>query len=136
MGRVIGYNFLWSHEAETGEETGRKARPVLIFHVKSRDPGLQVWVVPFTSRPPDRSDYTVDVPRRVQAHLGLSKDASHIVASEINVFDWPGPDLNGIPDGTDNVEIGEVPERLVLEVRATILAASEDAELITTHRSV
>ncbi|MEP4166137.1 growth inhibitor PemK [Maricaulis sp.] len=133
-GRVIGYNFLWSHERDAGESAGRKARPVLILAVREITAGREVWVVPFTGQDHAETPHAVAVPPRVQAHLGLTRDASYIIASQINVFVWPGADLNRYPERDGVMDIGFVPPALLRQVQIALRSAWESQAADKTVR--
>src|SRR5207237_9682511 len=54
---VISYAYLWSHEADRGEESGRKDRPVVVvLGTIVRNGRTQLLVAPITHTPPERPD--------------------------------------------------------------------------------
>jgi len=52
-GDIIDYYYLWHRQAEAGEESGRKARPVCLAVVSQRDP-TRLFLFPVTTQPPFR----------------------------------------------------------------------------------
>ncbi len=55
-GLVISYAYVWDHEAQSGQEEGRKDRPCVIALAieRQRDGQTLVTVLPVTHRPPSR----------------------------------------------------------------------------------
>jgi hypothetical protein len=50
-GEVYSYSFLWAREADTGEESGKKNRPVCLLIRPSRNSDI-LYMFAITSRPP------------------------------------------------------------------------------------
>jgi hypothetical protein len=122
---LIQYVFLWRAESERGLDEGRKTKDKA---VPCQIPGqLRVIVPPLTTR-----DYypgfTVAIPPKVRAHLGLD-DRSRVVWNDLNEFAWVGPDVRGTPDS--GPFIGNVPEALSRRIIDNVVAARIDP----THRS-
>ena len=134
-GLVIPYFYLWRHQHDQGEESGRKARPVLIVIAVTRaaTSKLRVAVAPITSQQPEPSRSAVELPQRVKAHLRLSAPRSWVICDEYNEFDWPGVDLETTLWGEPTY--GFVPDGLVGQVRAELLAARRRGVLKTVPRS-
>ena len=79
-------------------------------------------VVPFTHQPPGSERWAVAVPTRVQTALGLPK-ATWAICDELNVYTWPGLDLDRNADG--DFSWGVIPAALLANLRAEVLAASK-----------
>ena len=90
-GLVIGYAFLWQHEADAGREEAGKDRPCAIK--RGADSPPRVVVLPITHTPPSTGTVALEIPLPVKRHLGLDDARSWIVVNEGNDFIWPGPDL-------------------------------------------
>ncbi|MFZ1962214.1 MAG: hypothetical protein WAU78_01870 [Roseiarcus sp.] len=79
-GLVISYAYVWDHEAQSGQEEGRKDRPcVIALAVERRQVGeTLVTVLPVTHRPPKDTAAAVEIPRAVKRHLGLDDQRSWV----------------------------------------------------------
>src|SRR3954471_3508767 len=96
---VISYSYLWSREAAVGEESGRKDRPAVVVVARiEREAGILVLVAPITHTPPEKSTDAVEIPANAKQQLGLDRERSWIVVTELNRFIWPGPDIRPVPD--------------------------------------
>lgn len=113
-GRVISYAYLWCREAAEGRTEGRKTRPsaIILATRKDGDSAPKVAVVPITHSPPLDPSTAMELPLRVQKHLGLDDSAkSWVVLNEINVFRWPGFDLQPIGPAKDKYDYGVLPPK-------------------------
>lgn len=95
-GTVLCYAYLWARQADAGRDEGEKDRPAALVLSRMPDQGPCV-VLPITHTPPDRAADAIEIPRSERERLGLDGERSWIVLSEINVFNWPGPDLRPVP---------------------------------------
>ena len=118
-GLVISYAYLWGHEAQRGQEEGRKDRPCVIALAVERQPDgdMLVTVLPVTHRSPTEAGAAVEIPSAIKRHLGLDDARSWIVVSEGDRFVWPGYDLRKVP-GSDFYDSGFLPPRFFQEVLA------------------
>lgn len=123
-GLVIHYDYLWRDEAQAGRIEGRKSRPCVIVVAVHRDTdAIDVVVAPITHRPPTPPSAGIEIPPKVNGHLGLDDATSWIITTDLNVFRWPGMDLRPIPGGTsDRFTYGFVPPRLFERLRQAIMA--------------
>ena len=63
LGLVISYAYLWSSEADEGQEEGLKDRPCAVVLSAQDDGGdTVVAVVPVTHSPPQRLEEAVEIP--------------------------------------------------------------------------
>jgi hypothetical protein len=121
---------LWADEAETGQEEGLKDRPVVVVvATKVLGDHTQVLVAPVTHREPDAGE-GVEMPPPVKRHLGLDRERSWIVTTELNKFIWPGPDVRIV---SDDPFCGAIPAKLYEQMRSSIL--SHRRNLRTTKRT-
>src|SRR5690348_6998323 len=68
---VISYSYLWSHEAEAGEESGRKDRPVVVVVARvAQQDSTALLVAPITHTPPEYAADAIEIPANVKQHLG------------------------------------------------------------------
>ncbi len=97
-GLVIRYAFLWCKEAAKGREEGSKDRPCAVVVTTRKDGDrIQIVVAPITHTDPGQASLAVEIPTATKQRLGLDDERSWIVTSELNVFEWPGPDIRPIP---------------------------------------
>jgi hypothetical protein len=61
-GDLLRYYYLWARQADAGEESGRKARPVCVV-VRTPTPPAAPFLFPLTSQKPDRT----------RAHVAISE---------------------------------------------------------------
>lgn len=62
------------------------------------------------------------MPMAVKRHLGLDDARCWIVASEVNRFIWPGPDVRPVRGGDGSPYYGKIPGKLLEKVRAAMRA--------------
>ena len=100
-GLVINYAYLWQREAAQGRDESTKYRPaVVVLAVESDDAhGETVLVAPITHREPETPSAAVELPPQTKRRLGLDPERSWIIVSEVNRFEWPGPDLWPVEPG-------------------------------------
>ena len=134
-GLVISYAYLWDHEAQRGQEEGRKDRAcVIALAVECQQDGeTLVTVLPVTHRQPDDPAAAVEIPHAVKKHLGLDDERSWVIVSEGDQFVWPGYDLRKVRN-TDRYDYGYVPPRFFRTVLAALLAWRQAHKLTVTPR--
>jgi hypothetical protein len=137
LGLVISYAYLWSSEAEEGQEEGLKDRPCALVLSAQDDGGdTVVAVVPVTHSPPQRLEEAVEIPAAVKHRLGLDEARSWIVVSEINRFVWPGPDLRPVSSAeAGRFDYGFLPPRLFRQVLERFTATVAARRLRTVRRA-
>jgi hypothetical protein len=122
---------LWADEQEKGQEEGLKDRPVVVVvALATKGDHTELLVAPVTHVQPDHGE-GVEIPPPVKRHLGLDSDRSWIIATELNRFIWPGPDIRPLPDGAPYY--GEIPAKLTL--RTAILNQQEANRLRIPKRT-
>ncbi len=98
---------------------------VVVVATEKRQHGIQLLVVPVTTRPPRQGDASVEMPVRVRQHLGLGEERCWIVTEEYNLFTWPGPDIRPIRSGGEiQPRYGSIPAKLFDQVRSKIEEAA------------
>ena len=65
--------------------------------------------------------------------LRLDRDSSWIVLTEMNRFDWPGPDIRPV-GGDGDPFFGAVPDWLFVKVRGAIGERARGGRLLVTKR--
>jgi hypothetical protein len=94
---------------------------VIVLAVRHEGPDTRVIVAPVTHRPPDRNIDGVAISPRVKRRLGLDHHSSWIIATEVNDFRWPGPDIRSVPSSEmAPFAYGFLPEDLFEELRTKI----------------
>lgn len=91
----------------------------------------QLLVAPVTHREPGPGE-GVEIPAPVKRHLGLDQERSWIITTELNCFNWPGPDIR-IARGGDDPFYGAIPAKLFEQMRSSILTNSSSFR--TTKRT-
>ena len=120
-GLVIRYNFLWRSEADAGREDASKVRPcAIITAVERLGDRTIVTVVPITHAAPREAADAIEMPQPLKQSLGLDNDRSWIVTTELNTFEWPGPDIEPIKPGSQKMAYGRLPKAML----AAVLRAS------------
>lgn len=120
-GRVIHYEYLWRHEYEAGEEEGSKQRPcAIIVAVTDSEGKTETVVAPITHRRPVPPSIGIEIPPRVKSHLGLDDKPSWVITTDLNTFEWPGPDLYPVPGARRRFDYGLLPPRLFEQIRASV----------------
>lgn len=131
---VLSYAYLWADEAEKGQEEGLKDRPAVVVVARIvRGDQLELMVAPVTHLKPREGD-GIEIPTPVKRHLGLDQDRSWIIATELNRFLWPGPDIR-LARGGDDPFYGEIPAKLFEELRSAIVRHREANNLRMPKRT-
>jgi hypothetical protein len=142
--QVIRYGYLWAGEHDVGRGEGSKYRPVaIVMTLAAPASSLRVAVVPVTHMPPTSATDALEIPANIKRHLGLDDEPSWIVLTELNVFNWPGPDLRPVPGSSPESPLyGILPsgffrivrDRLAANIRAGLLRQIPRIEQNTTSR--
>ena len=134
-GLVVPYFYLWRHQHEDGEESGRKARPavVVVVVLDERSGKKRVAVAPLTTQEPVPTRSAVQIPRRVLTHLGLPATRSWVICDEYNAFEWPGADLARTASGRRH--FGFLPDALIERIRQEMNTARDRGALKRVPRS-
>lgn len=121
-GLVIRYAYLWKREADQGQIEGQKHRPcVVVLCVEEVDGERVVTVAPITHSPPTDASQAVELTPATRRRLRLDTEKNWIVATEVNSFFWPGPDLVPTPEG--HYVYGELPAVVFEALKQKLLAA-------------
>ena len=133
-GLVVNYAYLWRREAARGRDEGSKYRPaVVVLTVEDEDDGSKtVLVVPVTHSPPSDPHLAFELPVETKRRLGVDAARSWIVVSEVNRFEWPGPDLRPVAPG--RWAYGLLPARLFRSVRDRLAALAGEGRAMQVNR--
>jgi len=128
-GLVIRYSYLWKREADAGQIEGEKDRPCAIIVAVVHEEGERViTVAPITRRRPENLDHAIALSPATRRRLGLGNQPNWIVATEVNSFYWPGPDLR--PTQKGQYAYGELPAIVFEALQKKILAASSPTHIV------
>jgi hypothetical protein len=123
-GLVIRYSYLWKREAEAGQIEGQRHRPCAIVVAVVQEEGeWVVTVAPVTRERPKNPDQAIALSAATRRRLGLGHQPNWIMATEVNSFYWPGPDLR--PTSKGQYAYGELPAVVFEALKQRILAAGE-----------
>ena len=134
---MIRYAYLWRSEADRGRDSGAKDRPcVVVLAVKRQHGVTKVVVAPITHSIPAQNQNAIEIPSETKRRLKLDNDRSWIMTTELNVFEWPGPDLRptGHSDGRPNFAYGYLPETITRRVIDTVRELVVKGEARTVNR--
>lgn len=107
-----------------------KDRPaVVVLATVQASGGTQLLVAPVTHSPPD----AVEMPANVKRDLGLDRERSWIVITEVDRFMWPGPDVRPMEGGSPLY--GAIPDWLFVRVRSGIGALAGHGEVKVIPRT-
>ena len=136
-GLVLSYGYLWKWQDEMGDDTGEKNRPcVIVLSTENNDGDTVVMVVPVTSRQPRPDRGSVEIPAKVQAHLGLDGERCWVIIDEVNKFIWPGPDLSQLPGRPGKFHYGFIPPKLYKKIIAGCTTIAKAHHLRSVTRTV
>ncbi len=136
-GQVIRYAYLWRTQADAGQEEGLKTRPsVVVLVTQFQDNHCRVIVAPITHSPPHDPLDAIALTGLTCARLGLDASPQWIMASEVNAFIWPGPDLRPLPGrGGASVLMGYLPANTFLRLTARISELGQQRRLRPVPRT-
>jgi hypothetical protein len=128
-GLVIRYGYLWKREADAGQIEGQKHRPCAIVVCVQEENGEKiVTVAPITRRRPVNRAHAIELTAPTRRRLGLGEQPNWIMATELNSFYWPGPDLRPTPKG--QYAYGELPAVVFTALANKILAMEGAIEMV------
>jgi hypothetical protein len=128
-GLLIRYAYLWKREADAGQIEGQKHRPCAIVVAVVQEEGeWVVTVAPITRRRPKHPDRAIELSAATRRRLGLGNQPNWIMATEVNSFYWPGPDLRPTQNG--QYAYGELPAVVFEALKQKILAAGSPTAVV------
>lgn len=134
-GMVISYAYLWRDQRDQGREGGIKDRPcVVVLAVREEEGERVVTVAPITHTPPRNANDAIALPVATQRRLGLDEERSWIVATEVNRFLWPGPDMRPISGRPGEFAYGSLPRQIMLQLRQRIAELHRDRRFRMVQR--
>lgn len=141
VGHVIANEYLWLSKAPIRED-GEKVYPVAVVLAR-RDlgPAPVAYVLGISHMPPNPGRRAIEVPRKLKRFLGLDEQPSWIYTDEVNVFVWPGPDLQPAgrlvraPSAHDTCVIGALPGDWFRKVTEHLAESQKLGRVRTTKRT-
>ncbi len=134
-GAIVHFSFLWADEAAQGLVEGRKDRPCVILAVLGKDQSTsRVVLAPITHRAPRQPEAAIELPVTLKPVLGLDDAPAWIVATELNVSDWPGFDLRPVPGKPGIYYHGRLPSGLYAKLRELVQHLDNAGKLRRTSR--
>lgn len=128
-GLVIRYAYLRKREADAGQIEGQKHRPCAIVVAVVQEAGeWVVTVAPITRQRPKHPDRAIELSAATRRRLGLGNQRNWIMATEVNSFYWPGPDLR--PTQKGHYAYGELPAVVFEALKQKILAAGSPTDVV------
>lgn len=134
-GLIVGFSFLWSHEAARGLTEGQKDRPCVVIATFDAHPGKRAILAPITHTAPLDPAEAIALPAAIKSRLGLDDSAAWLVCSELNITNWPGFDLRpaaGRPAGT--FHYGMLPPGLYEDARQLVTRLHSTKQAKTVSR--
>lgn len=128
QGDVAEFHYLWHREAESGEESGRKPRPVCIVVKTPANPDV-VFLFPFTSKSPLSDQLALAVPEIECRRIGLAAPC-WIILDEYNRVE-----MDKDYDFVSTQAIGSVSTAFLREIAATIRKAARAAPIKVVKRT-
>lgn len=128
QGDVAEFYYLWHREAQQGEESGRKPRPVCIVIKTPGNPDI-VFLFPFTSKAPLPGQLALSVPETECRRIGLTAPC-WIILDEYNRVE-----TDKDYDFVSTEPIGSVSAAYLREIAATIRQAARTAPLKAVKRT-
>lgn len=93
----------------------------MVICVEDIDGEKVVTVAPITHTKPEDLSQAIELTPATRRRLGLDAQKNWILATEVNTFFWPGPDLAQNQAGS--YEYGELPAVVFNALKIKILAA-------------
>ena len=84
-GSILSYHYLWARQADAGEESGRKARPVCLAVTSPSDASL-VYLFPITSQKPTDAPAGLAI-TEIECRRGGLRHPSWLILDEYNQVD-------------------------------------------------
>lgn len=139
-GLVISYVYLWRDQQNEDRDEGVKDRPCVVVRAVRQEEGRRqggesiVTVAPITHTPPRNVQDAIELPAATKRRLGLDDERSWIVATELNRFLWPGPDLHPVAGKPGAFAYGSLPRQLMLRLRERIAELHRDKRFRMVRR--
>ena len=128
QGDVAEFHYLWHREAQKGEESGRKPRPVCIVIRSPGSPDV-VFLFPFTSKEPVADQLALSVPETECRRIGLAAPC-WIILDEYNRVE-----MDKDYDFVSTEPVGSVSAAFLREIDVTIKRAARSVDIRAVKRT-
>jgi mRNA-degrading endonuclease toxin of MazEF toxin-antitoxin module len=136
-GLVIRYAFLCGSEAARGKEEGKDRPCAVVLTVRKEGERTRVVVAPITHAHPGGNP-AVEITAITKQRLGLDQERSWIITNQVNVFDWPGPDLRPVSPASPlqdaRYAYGMLPPRTLMAVVEGVMEQRRLRQLAAVQR--
>ncbi|MGO4724447.1 MULTISPECIES: growth inhibitor PemK [unclassified Inquilinus] len=120
-GLIVRYDYLWTHEAERGQDQGKDRPTCLVAASDSATRPRYVVLLPITHTPPSGDTIGIEIPTKVKQAIGLDDVPSWVIVSEHNIDEWPNGGLSPVPGKAGVFAYGFIPPGLFARVKAEFL---------------
>ena len=127
-GQIVRFHYLWARQADAGEESGRKARPVCMVVRAPGNPGA-VYLFPITSQEPQDGRISLSFSEMECRRAGLSFPCWTILDEYNRV------DLDKAFDFASTRPIGSVSTAFLEKIATAVKQASAIRRLRGVNRS-
>lgn len=108
----------------------------MLLSVEREEGNTEVMVLPITHLPPSHASWGVEIPEQTRIRLGLDHQPSWVITTELNRFNWPGPDIRRVSRASDaGWDYGMLPPKLFEQIRQQVLANNKDKKLKEVERT-
>ncbi len=133
-GLVIRYDYLWSRQAEAGQDQGKDRPTCLIAAADSLTRPRYVVLLPITHTPPSGDTVGIEIPPRVKQAIGLDDEPSWVIVSEHNIDEWPNGGLSPLPGRPDQFSYGFIPPGLFAKIKTAFLELAKSSRSAAVRR--
>lgn len=127
-GQIVRFHYLWKRQAQAGEETGRKARPVCVVVRTAATPGV-VFLFPITSQMPNEERLFLPISQIECRRAGLDFSC-WIVLDEYNRVE-----LDKAFDFESTAPLGSFSPAFLKKIARTVKDAAANRRLAAVSRS-
>ena len=120
-GLIVRYDYLWTHEAERGQDQGKDRPTCLVAASDSATRPRYVVLLPITHTSPSGDTIGIEIPTKVKQAIGLDDVPSWVIVSEHNIDEWPNGGLSPVPGKAGVFAYGFIPPGLFARVKAEFL---------------
>ena len=124
-GTLVHYQLLERHEAVQGKEEGTKRRPCAIV-LRSQNPASdRIFLIPITTRQPDKDVPALEVPQLEARRMGLHEPISRwVILNEVNVDQIPSLVME------PNAKIGDIGRSFFRQILEEFKAINQQRKMI------